>query len=182
MTPLKVYVVDTALIPAAESIVEITRKMVGGYDYPVEIEPVNFPHPYNYITANPVNLNTWNTGTISTGTTYSTPSNTWSYGTSTSNVNTTPYNYTINVGTSASVSVGATLSPDQVPTNEVFEKMLIASIKQLNEAYNLGRLHGFVQGKEEGALAEHKATKDAMDTEILETEKDDWCEVTAKMS
>ena len=42
------------------------------------------------------------------------------------------------------------MSPDQVPTSDLFEQMLLASIKQLNEAYTWGRVHGFIEGKKKG--------------------------------
>lgn len=169
MNKVTMYVADEVLRPAANKIVEGLRNVTGDNQTEVDIQVNNiggysgvpsFSPTWTTAISQPSTMTWFNTGTNSNVVqTYTVPNTATQ--TATQWVNTPYQSGTITIGSSAP------LTPDQVPTSEMFEQMLIASIKQLNEAYNLGRVHGYIAGKKEGEDILHGAIEKSMGVDPL---------------
>lgn len=164
---LTVFLADEKLKEAAKSIIDITRKMTGdaSTDVIVEIDTLGGGTGTNGYSGN-LNWASYPNNVLYTGVTtgtsnvsvQSTPSN-WTTATTTGMMPPnaggnyyiqTPATTITPSWTVYSAPVTTPMTPDQVPSSDLFEKMLMASIKQLNEAYNLGRVHGYIEGKKHG--------------------------------
>ena len=77
------------------------------------------------------------------------------------------YGQWYNTPTVPSITLGP-VNVAEPPEKKHFEQMVFAQIQMLNEAYLLGREHGKLEGKKEGAEQITKTIDDIMDTEILQ--------------
>jgi hypothetical protein len=171
-----VYVADEKLKLAAKGIIDATRQMTGDTDTEVKVEIDTIGGG----TSQPWNGNFSNTGFVTTTTAASSlPSN--YMGTTTGVIPPNSNSFYIQTPSTTNPTWSQTypnyinvpavpavpMTPDQVPSSELFEQMLTASIKQLNEAYNLGRVHGFIEGKKNGGDEVRKEIGNALDCDPL---------------
>jgi hypothetical protein len=188
-TGLKVYIAHADLLDTAKQIVEVVRNVTKdnetsvaieldhtlypmnqsynqGYTYPMTVSGSHLGSSYTTTPAISSLPNQSNVGTITFGTTTG--------GTTTSGTSlwTNPP-YTTNIGSipqgqwSIPYVAPAPVTPDQIPPSHYFEQMVVGLVKQLNEAYNLGRMHGYVEGKEAGVTSVHSVIEELTDVDIL---------------
>lgn len=155
-----VTIADESLRNICENIIKYVRQATGDSSTEVKVEVEKFGG---------------NTGWSNSQWTYTVPSNFYIQSNS-SSINTNGASFTTTTGStiltpsitySQGYSQSAPLTPDQVPASEVFEQMLLSTVKQLNEAYNLGRVHGYIEGKKHGGDEVKKEFDEAMDTDPL---------------
>lgn len=169
------YISNESLRVYAELLIEEAKKATG-YNGTMDIALMEPSLNYSWTGAVPGTSFTATAPTVTTWTTGSTGSTQTGTLTSAGTIN-----YPFNGGTTTAaptywsyppVVPQPTIGPVTVetpPAKEHFEKMVYAQIQMLNEAYNLGREHGKLEGLKEGSDQITRTIDDIMDTEILRT-------------
>lgn len=181
---LTIYIADKALKYAAKSIIFLAHQMTGDNDTTVKVEvdhlagcnthSVNFTKPSfvsypNNVPVPPGSASITTTASnTSTSYTMETTSGLLPSNDSSTLVLQTPVlNKSVVSTQTCTVMPNSSMTPDQVPSSELFEHMLTTFVKQLNEAYNLGRVHGYLDGKKQGSYEARKEVDKALDCDIL---------------